>query len=225
MIYPQSTIGWTTALNRAHHFLVALNCTFRKYGISSVKTRLSYFLANSIQETIYFSRTAELGGSGTTYAPWYGRGFLQLTWENNYRNYGDFRGWQSQATVSFRDSIETDVARAADSAGYYWITCARTGNGAINISRYADAYPATQPSQLQNVCAKYSYSARSCTGSLTSINYYSSMQAEQVARAINTGNANSTGAVNGLVPRNNVLANALNVLVEMDDMNVAKQRP
>lgn len=225
VVHPQSTIGWTTALDRANRFLTPLNCTFRKYGISVAKTRLCYFLANSIQETIYLSRTSELGGNGTKYAPWYGRGLLQLTWEINYRNYGDFRGWQSQAASAFRDSLETDVWRAADSAGYYWITCARSGNAAVNISQYADVHPAIQSSKLQNVCTNYSYSSRSCQGSLTSINYYSSLQAEQVARAINTGNANSTGAVNGLIPRNNVLANALNVVMETDEMKIVRQRP
>lgn len=222
--YPQSEIGWSVALSRATTYVIDLNVSFRKYGISS-KLRMAYFLANSIQETIYFSRKSELGGSGTRYAPWYGRGFLQLTWEGNYRNYGDFRGWGAQPASTFRDSLELNNSRAIDSAGYYWITCAKVRSSAVCISRYADQVPNLQHANLANVCTNYSYKSKSCAGRTVSIDYYSAPQSEQVARAINTGNANSTGVVNGLIPRNNVLANALNVLVELEYLNSTPQRP
>lgn len=176
-IYPQSSIEWSTALSRASGFAKDLNLCFRKYGISS-KPRIAYFLANSVQETIYFSRKSELGGSGTRYAPWYGRGFLQLTWETNYRNYGDFKGWISQATSAFRDTLELDSSRAVDSAGYYWITCAKVGSAAVCISRYADAAPNLTKSKLSNVCSSYSYQSRSCAGQMISIDYYSAPESE-----------------------------------------------
>jgi hypothetical protein len=223
-IYPQSQIGWQTAISRANIFSIHLSSTLRKYGLGQSKLRVAYFLANSIQETIYFSRKSELGGAGTRYAPWYGRGFLQLTWEENYRNYGDFKGWRSQTPDSFRDSLESNDALATDSAGYYWITCAKAGGRAINISREADAAPAITNTTITGVCKNYSYPSRSCIGATSTINYYPSIQAERVARAINTGNANSTGTVNGLIPRNNVLACALNVLVEIPELDVPKQR-
>lgn len=223
-IYPQSQIGWQAAISRANVFSIHLSSMFRKYGLGQSKLRIAYFLANSIQETIYLSRKSELGGAGTRYAPWYGRGFLQLTWEENYRNYGNFKGWRTQTTESFRDSLESSDALATDSAGYYWITCAKTGIKAVNISSEADAVPTLTNGALSGVCKNYSYSSRSCIVATSSINYYPSAQAERVARAINTGNANSTGVVNGLIPRNNVLANALNVLIEVFDLDVPKQR-
>jgi predicted chitinase len=224
-VYPQSAIAWPTALTRASSFSINLGIVFRKYLIDNSKLRIAYFLANAIQETIYFSRKSELGGSGTAYAPWYGRGLLQLTWEDNYRHYGNFRGWQGQSTASFRDSLEADNSRATDSAGYYWITCAKVGQAAHNISRDADANPVVATTALANVCSNYNYQNKSCNVSSTSIDYHSSPQSERVARAINTGNPNSTGTVNGLIPRNNVLANTLNVLVELADLVTPKQRP
>jgi hypothetical protein len=224
-VYPQSTISWATASTRASAYAIDLSIMFRKFGLALSALRISFFLGNSIQETIYFSRKSELGGAGTRYAPWYGRGFLQLTWEPNYRNYGDFRGWSSQPTSSYRDSLETDNSRATDSAGYYWITCAKTGTNAVCISRYADSYPAIQPGYLSNVCANYDYRNKTCNSAAQSINYFSSPESEQVARAINTGSATSTGAVNGLIPRNNVLANVLNVMTEISPLNTPRQRP
>lgn len=223
-MYPKSVITWRVAYSRAGNLSNVLNKTFRKYGISLSMLRVAYFLANSIQETIYFSRTSELGGPNTRYAPWYGRGFLQLTWEENYRRYGNFRGWQGQTTVSYRDALETDIFCAADSAGYYWITCAKPDDSILNISREADSYPVLEHENLGNVCSDYSYQTRSCSGLLGIINYYASPQAERVARAINTGNPNSTGVVNGLIPRNNVFANLLNVLLELGLLDVEKQR-
>ena len=224
-VYPQSTVTWNTARSRASAYSIDLNITFRKYGVSTAKVRMAYFLANSIQETIYFSRKSELGGQGTRYAPWYGRGFLQLTWEENYRRYGDFRGWQNQTTASYRDTLETDNFCAVDSAGYYWVTCAKPDNSVFNISREGDNIPIIQSQTLANVCQNYSYQSRSCTGATIAINYYPSVQSERVARAINTGNPSSTGTVNGLIPRNNVLANTVNVLLELSLLDVLKQRP
>lgn len=224
-VYPQSTIAWSTALARALLFSIDLGIVFRKYLISDSKLRIAYFLANAIQETIYFSRKSELGGSGTAYAPWYGRGFLQLTWEDNYRHYGNFKGWHGQSTTSFRDSLETNNSRATDSAGYYWITCARVGQAAHNISREADVNPTITTANISNVCSNYDYQHKTCNVTSTSITYHSSPQSERVARAINTGNPNSTGTVNGLIPRNNVLANVLNVLIEMPDLVTQRQRP
>jgi hydroxyethylthiazole kinase len=223
-LYPSSIINWNTAISRAENYCVDINKMFRKYGISSKKTRISYFLGNSIQETIYFSRKSELGGSGARYAPWYGRGFLQLTWEENYRNYGDFKGWSQLTTASFRDSLETDDEIATDSAGYYWLTCAKKLPNAVCLNRYSESAPTLTLSTLINVCLNYDYHTRTCVGGTTTMNYYASTESEQVARAVNTGNANSTGVVNGLIPRNNVLANVVNVLLEADELNVKKQR-
>lgn len=45
------------------------------------------FLATCAQESAYFRTTTEYG-SGQRYAPYIGRGFVQCTWESNYRTFG-----------------------------------------------------------------------------------------------------------------------------------------
>jgi hypothetical protein len=76
-----------------------------------------------------------------------------------------------------------------------------------------------------DVCAGYSYRARTCLEQSEIIDHYPSAESERVARAINTGNPDSKGVVNGLIPRDNVFAGAMNVLCEWDELNVPKQRP
>lgn len=49
-------------------------------------------LGNAIQESGWLFTLKESGGSGARYAPWFGRGFLQLTWPDNYIGYWRFRG-------------------------------------------------------------------------------------------------------------------------------------
>ena len=213
--YPKSIIEWQTAISRARTLHTSLNHTARKYGISGSGYRWAAFLGNSIQETIYFSRRSELGGPGLSYAPWYGRGLMQLTHETNYRLYGDYRGWMSKPTASFRDDIETDIFCAADSAGFYWISCAKPLASAFCVNRYADQAVATTSQALQNVCSNYNYQSRTCAVPTNTItNHYPSPQFEKVARAVNTGNPNSTGTVNGLIPRTFVHSHCISVLCE-----------
>ncbi|MDB6374262.1 peptidoglycan DD-metalloendopeptidase family protein [Photorhabdus bodei] len=68
-----------------------LNRMMRKYGINT-PMRMACFLGNSLQETGWLSALSENGGTGLWYAPWYGRGFLQLTNPDNYISYWKFRG-------------------------------------------------------------------------------------------------------------------------------------
>jgi hypothetical protein len=54
--------------------------------------RQATFFGNALQETQWLSRLSEGSGSLAWYAPWYGRGFLQLTNPENYCNYWEWRG-------------------------------------------------------------------------------------------------------------------------------------
>lgn len=57
-----------------------------------LKTRLACatFLATCTLESAYWRTTEEYGGSKTRYAPYFGRGFIQTTWEEGYRNAGKY---------------------------------------------------------------------------------------------------------------------------------------
>ncbi len=70
---------------------IPLNKMMRKYGVDT-RLRQAALLGNSIQETQWLSRLSEGSGSKLWYAPWYGRGFLQLTNPGNYCNYWEWRG-------------------------------------------------------------------------------------------------------------------------------------
>ncbi|KUZ08396.1 hypothetical protein WS50_22170 [Burkholderia territorii] len=224
-VYPRSAVSWRAAIERATRFSQHLNLSLRRYGISATSLRTAYFLANAIQETIYFTRTSELGGAGTRYAPWYGRGLLQLTWEENYVRYGKFRGFSVSATM-FRDSLKDDLSVACDSAGFYWVSCAKEPSNALDINTEADENPVFLDVTLANVCDNYDYHSRSCVGAFSTLQIKDSPQLERVARAVNTGAPGSTGAVNGLVPRGNVFLAAVQTLTDIifDDIGFVAQR-
>jgi hypothetical protein len=226
-VYPRSTLSWNQALQRSNRFHVDMSSTLRKYLISHSAQRTSYFFANCIQETMYLSRTSELGGPSLRYAPWYGRGIMQLTWEENFTRYGSYRGWQSQSAANHRDSLENDIAIACDSGGFYWVSGAKTLQAVICINAEADAIPVMTETTLSSVCDSYNYHSKSCASGLVSMPYFICPQLERVARAVNTGNANSTGTVNGLIPRTVVFSYAASTLAEfnLSFMNLASQRP
>lgn len=70
---------------------ISLNRAMRIYGIDT-PLRQAAFFGNSVQETGWLGGLAEVGGSNLWYAPWYGRGFLQLTNPGNYCDYWKWRG-------------------------------------------------------------------------------------------------------------------------------------
>ncbi|SCB36765.1 hypothetical protein [Cupriavidus alkaliphilus] len=76
-----------------------LNVMWRKYGVTTRK-RVAAFLGNSVQETVWLSTLIEIGGEKNWYAPWYGRGGLQLTHPGNYIGYWKFRGRSIDAKLS-----------------------------------------------------------------------------------------------------------------------------
>ncbi len=49
--------------------------------------RKAHFLAQLCHESDGFKTTKEYGGSKQRYAPWYGRGLVQVTWEDNYKEF------------------------------------------------------------------------------------------------------------------------------------------
>jgi predicted chitinase len=86
---------------------VALNKMARKYGIVSPWRQASFY-GNSIQETCWLSTLCEGNGDALWYAPWYGRGFLQLTNPDNFIKYWRYRG------RLVPDSLCSDLRQAYD---------------------------------------------------------------------------------------------------------------
>ncbi|WP_413656787.1 hypothetical protein [Paraburkholderia phenoliruptrix] len=225
-VYPTATLRWGVAHGRADRFAQYINSALRKYGISLSGLRTAYFMGNAIQETIYLSRTSELGGAQAHYAPWYGRGVIQLTFEENYKRYGDFRKWSGPPS-GYRDLLETDLSAACDSAGFYWVSCAKPVNNTHNINIEADKLPRFTATTLINVCPDYDYHSKSCRTSLSRMDFLASAEFERSARAVNTGNPNSTGTLNGLIPRTNVfvasIAKLTDILIDYNDAYSQKE--
>ncbi|MGJ7507335.1 M23 family metallopeptidase [Variovorax sp. GT1P44] len=79
----------TNSVARDHR--LPLNRAMRKWGMTS-PFRAATFFGSSIQETMWLGSLAEFGGTKLWYAPWHGRGFLQLTNPENYVDYWSYRG-------------------------------------------------------------------------------------------------------------------------------------
>ncbi|MFM0340885.1 hydroxyethylthiazole kinase [Paraburkholderia fungorum] len=87
-----------------------VNLTLRKFGIST-PLRMASFFGNAIQETQWLGKLAE-NNPRARYAPWDGRGFLQLTWASNYIKYWDFRGRASKISTSIRSALQSAEQQA-----------------------------------------------------------------------------------------------------------------
>ena len=109
----------------------ALNKMMRKFGINTPH-RMAAFAGNSIPETGWWSDFNESHGAEKKYAPWYGRGFLQLTNpdgkftdDSNYAKYFRFIGHTTKNIPpenlrAWRENLSKIKYEAAESAGAYW---------------------------------------------------------------------------------------------------------
>jgi predicted chitinase len=85
--------------------------------------RVQMFLANIIQETDALKTLAEYDSSdgyylrSKRYYPYYGRGYIQLTWEDNYHDAGAALG---EDLVADPTLLEEDKDLAARAAVWYW---------------------------------------------------------------------------------------------------------
>jgi hypothetical protein len=89
--YHWDTVNFTAASNFIDTQCVPLNRMLRKFCITTPMRQAS-FLGNAIQETGWFGALQETGGNSLWYAPWFGRGYLQLTFPSNYVKYWRWSG-------------------------------------------------------------------------------------------------------------------------------------
>jgi hypothetical protein len=98
---------------------VPLNIMMRKHQISASAQRMASFFGNALQETQWLDKLHE-GNSAERYAPWDGRGFLQLTWPSNYLDYWSYRGRGAEIPAATRTALlqaEQEANRARTNAG------------------------------------------------------------------------------------------------------------
>jgi hypothetical protein len=97
---------------------IPLNLMMRKHSINASAQRMASFFGNALQETQWLTKLHE-GNNTERYAPWDGRGFLQLTWPSNYLNYWSYRGRDAQIPASTRVALlhaEQEANRTRSSA-------------------------------------------------------------------------------------------------------------
>tara|TARA_R110000823_G_scaffold266883_2_gene386934 strand:- start:82628 stop:85018 length:2391 start_codon:yes stop_codon:yes gene_type:complete len=96
-------------------FTEVLNEIFETYGITKCIRKI-HFLAQVYHESDRLRTTEEYSTTGR-YAPYIGRGIMQLTWEVGYKAYSSFTG---EDFVTNYEDIRNDLRNALDSAGWYW---------------------------------------------------------------------------------------------------------
>jgi hypothetical protein len=100
------------------------------------------FLATTAQESAYYRTTREYG-SGQWYAPWIGRGFVQVTHERNYR---DFGAWCHRKGLVSDPEIFVKNRAALEDYRYAWATACWyfEANGLWRYANKGDHYSVSQ---------------------------------------------------------------------------------
>lgn len=110
----------------------------RKYLIDS-KPRNPHLLGQVWTETGYLRTTREGGADNAEYAPYIGRGLIQITWQDKYDAYREYAQLGPDFDIEL---IATDPYHAGNSSGFYWVS--RTYKEPLhrstsNLSRLADS--------------------------------------------------------------------------------------
>ncbi|RQM70563.1 hypothetical protein EHZ47_21640 [Aeromonas jandaei] len=96
---------------RTYECLTAeMNAVFREYDISTCMRRI-HFIAQAFHETDCFRTTTEYNAEMKDYAPYIGRGMLQLTHRSNYKFY--------DAYSNKGNMVSNSLAISFDSAGWF----------------------------------------------------------------------------------------------------------
>lgn len=100
------------------------------------KNRIAMFIAQTRHESDNYNTTIEYGqGAGKSYYPYYGRGWIQLTWQSNYQKFGAWAVQQGLISdpnqfVNNPDDV-ADIKWAGIVSAFFWIT-PHAGHNPIN---------------------------------------------------------------------------------------------
>lgn len=225
----KSTFQWVSEpvqpqLNLVENLGVKLNKAMRKFGITT-PLRQAAFLGNAMQETQWFRSLAEGAPEYQRYYPWFGRGFLQLTWPDNYVKYWKFDGRQVASTLSGRLHEAAIVSNRMRSNA---ALMALEAHVPVGMKKWRDdlTEPSIDASDSAGAYWAWSGAARSADQSPVfrresvqvgnaSKPYYSSESFGKVAATVNVGQpSRNFEAINGLQARYQAYVAALLLLTE-----------
>jgi hypothetical protein len=220
--------GWVNELvtpsagNLSAH-QIQLNKTMRKYCITTPQ-RMAAFWGNAMQETEWFRLLAERGGSSTRYAPWYGRGFLQLTWPANYIKYARFKGISVSAQL---ESLLTSAQQSANNTRNSAALRALEGNLPAHLIALRNAIEGSrgrpmEPSDSAGVYWTWSAANQSADPiaaflrtTVDAFTYYTHSSFGNVAATVNVGRQSTNyTSINGVQARFQAYTTAVMVLFE-----------
>lgn len=212
-VYDHTEYHWEAPLGNdlINNIYINLNKALRKYCITT-PLRMACFFGNAIQETGWLRKLEETGGNGKSYAPWYGRGLLQLTHEENYQAYWKFKGLNTINPATYADFRkllqEKTIKEPVDSAGFYWVYQDRNS-----------CVPNAHADESHNLISK---TITTTTPKGLSKKYYKSIAFWKAAAAVNLpGHISRTDydegklGLNGFPDRCCAYASCLSVLTEM----------
>ncbi|WP_072025422.1 glycoside hydrolase family 19 protein [Dickeya undicola] len=101
------------------NYIKTFNDGFKKYGINTCREK-AHFLAQVCHESGGLIYTKERDGDRKSYAPWFGRGLIQLTHEDTYTSYGQHVGEDFVSRSSARERL-TEYPHCVISA--FWFYC------------------------------------------------------------------------------------------------------
>jgi predicted chitinase len=138
---PAGLVPLATARARIGTWGVGINRMTRKFSLDD-RLRLTHILAQVWAETGYLRLTREAGADGARYAPYIGRGLIQITWQDKYENYNEFARITPNGGSNFNlELIATDQYHAGNSSGFYWVSKdfkEPRDTVHVNLSRLAD---------------------------------------------------------------------------------------
>lgn len=111
--------GATNANINKH--LNGINRALKECDIDS-ELKVAHFLAQVIHESGGFDATAEdvsEEAAEDVYGGFKGRGLIHVTYEENYKKYGEFAGEDVTSSLANKQKLESDP-HAAKSAGWFW---------------------------------------------------------------------------------------------------------
>ncbi|MDM0123407.1 M23 family metallopeptidase [Variovorax arabinosiphilus] len=210
--------------NRLRNHLISINAATRKYCITS-PVRLAAFYGNSMQETQWFRLLEEGGGQSARYAPWHGRGFLQLTWPDNYIKYAEFKG------MNIAPQLKTQLAAAARTANQSrsnLALLALEGSISLNLSQLRLNVAAEPPFHMEAADSAGAYWAWTSAGrsadpqanfmrqAASTFIYYTHRNFGNVAGTVNVGHpSTSYSTINGIEARFQCFTSSTMVLMDL----------